>query len=240
MNDEVPVRVIDRGTDIRKEVKAIFEPQPVVVGELRQPQAVDVLHHDVRQTGIGGAAIEQPADVRVLQPGERLTLAAEARENEIGVHARPHQLDRDSGVILVVVALGEKDRAHAASTKLANQPVRADADRLRLADQAMAWSVEERQERYLDVLEQLYPGISRQLVTSQFVNWHNDPLARGSYSFPAPGQVMSIGPILEQGLGRLHFAGEHTCYAFSGFMEGALDSGAAVAKRLARRDGVVK
>ena len=49
------------------------------------------------------------------------------------------------------------------------------------------------------------------------------------------------GPLLREGVnGRLHFAGEHTCYAFVGYMEGALNSGAAVAKRLAVRDGVLK
>jgi monoamine oxidase len=45
---------------------------------------------------------------------------------------------------------------------------------------------------------------------------------------------------LRDGAGRLHFAGEHTCYAFVGYMEGALDSGAAVARRLAGRDGVIE
>ena len=108
------------------------------------------------------------------------------------------------------------------------------------ADQAMAWSIEERQAKYLDNLDQLYPGIARHYVKADFVNWHNDPLARGSYSFPAPGQVMSIGPILEQGLGRLHFAGEHCCPAFVGYMEGALQSGVRLARRLAERDGIVK
>ena len=39
--------------------------------------------------------------------------------------------------------------------------------------------------------------------------------------------------------GRLHFAGEHTCYAFTGYMEGALRSGLRVAEQLARRDGVI-
>jgi monoamine oxidase len=109
-----------------------------------------------------------------------------------------------------------------------------------MADVAMAWSAEERQEQYLELLEKLYPGTSRQLVTTQFINWHNDPLARGSYSFPAPGQVTSIGPILEQGLGRLHFAGEHCCPAFVGYMEGALQSGVRLARRLAERDGIVR
>ena len=32
---------------------------------------------------------------------------------------------------------------------------------------------------------------------------------------------MTQGPILAEGLGRLHFAGEHTCLKFVGFMEGA-------------------
>ncbi len=109
-----------------------------------------------------------------------------------------------------------------------------------MADQAMAWSPEERQAKYLEILDQLYPGIEKQLVKSNFVNWHNDPLARGSYSFPAPGQVTTIGPILDKGLGRLHFAGEHCCPAFVGYMEGALQSGVRLARRLAERDGIVK
>jgi monoamine oxidase len=109
-----------------------------------------------------------------------------------------------------------------------------------MSDLVTAWSIEERQVKYLDTLDQLYPGIARQFVKADFINWHNDPLARGSYSFPAPGQVTSIGPILEQGLGRLHFAGEHCCPAFVGYMEGALQSGVRLARRLAERDGIVK
>jgi len=40
--------------------------------------------------------------------------------------------------------------------------------------------------------------------------------------------------------GRLHLAGEHTCYKFVGYMEGGLQSGVRVAKALAARDGVAK
>lgn len=108
------------------------------------------------------------------------------------------------------------------------------------ADLTTTWKPQERQEKYLEILEQLYPGIGGQLTATQYVNWHNDPFARGSYSFPAPGQVTTIGPILEEGLGRLHFAGEHCCPAFIGYMEGALQSGVRIARRLAERDGVVK
>jgi len=40
--------------------------------------------------------------------------------------------------------------------------------------------------------------------------------------------------------GRIHFCGEHCSYAFVGYMEGALNSGARLAKRLAVRDGVMQ
>jgi len=49
--------------------------------------------------------------------------------------------------------------------------------------------------------------------------------------------VTTLGPQLRQGFGHLHFAGEHTCYQFVGYMNGALRSGIDLAKRLARRDG---
>jgi monoamine oxidase len=106
------------------------------------------------------------------------------------------------------------------------------------SDEAIGWSDKERAEKYLAQLDLAYPGIADHFMHARFVNWHNDSLARGSYSFPAPGQVLAHGPTLTQGLGRLHFAGEHCCYAFIGYMEGALQSGVRLARRLARRDGV--
>ena len=44
-----------------------------------------------------------------------------------------------------------------------------------------------------------------------------------------------MGPILTRGLGPLSFVGEHCCYKFVGFMEGALQSGVATAHRLAAK-----
>jgi monoamine oxidase len=73
---------------------------------------------------------------------------------------------------------------------------------------------------------------------ARFLDWVGDPWCGAGYSFPAPGQVTTVGPVLRKGLGRLQFAGEHACYAFVGYMEGALQSGAAAARRIAARDGV--
>jgi monoamine oxidase len=72
------------------------------------------------------------------------------------------------------------------------------------------------------------------------MDWPGMQWVGASYSFPAPGQVTTVGPMLRRGLGRIHFAGEHCCYKFVGYMEGALSSGVELAKRIAERDGVVK
>lgn len=95
---------------------------------------------------------------------------------------------------------------------------------------------------YLADLELLYPGFKEQFGGKAFfMDWPNEPWTKASYSFPAPGQVTTQGQILYDGLqGRLHFAGEHTCYRFVGYMEGALYSGAQLARRLAKRDGAAK
>lgn len=95
-----------------------------------------------------------------------------------------------------------------------------------------------RQEEYLKAFEQLYPGFTAQFMKGRFINWLADPWTRAGYSFPAPGEVTTMGPVLYSGLGRLHFAGEHTCYRFVGYMEGGLNSGASLAKRLATREGI--
>ena len=74
------------------------------------------------------------------------------------------------------------------------------------------------------------------LVDARFKNWPEDPFVRASYAFPAKGDITRWGPIFDRGVGNLHFAGEHTCYAFIGYMEGALQSGIRVANRLMVRD----
>jgi monoamine oxidase len=89
---------------------------------------------------------------------------------------------------------------------------------------------------YSEELEKLYPDYAQHFIGSRFMDWPGDQWAQAGYSFPAPGQVTTVGPILRSGLGRIHFAGEHTCYKFVGYMEGALSSGVSLAKRLVLRE----
>ena len=107
------------------------------------------------------------------------------------------------------------------------------------AEVCREWAPAQRTENYLAELQKVYKGIRASYVRSRFMDWPGDAWAKASYSFPAPGQVTTQGPRLREGLGRIHFAGEYCAYAFMGYMEGALHSGAAVAQRIAARDGVI-
>ncbi|MEP6809064.1 MAG: FAD-dependent oxidoreductase [Chthoniobacterales bacterium] len=89
---------------------------------------------------------------------------------------------------------------------------------------------------FVSAFQELYPNFPQNFIHGRFMDWPSERWTGAGYSFPAPGQVTTMGPILQQGIGRLHFAGEHACYKFVGYMEGALNSGVAAAHRLAARD----
>jgi monoamine oxidase len=172
----------------------------------------------------------------------------------------PAELTPQMGLALKVLAVVKSrfwKASNAPSEGLSDGPInvvwestpgQAKADRAILTGLATGPSVDrvherpsgERMDTILTSLEDLFPEIRKQFAHGRLLDWSEDPWTKGGYSCPAPGQVTLIGPLLHKGLGRLHFAGEHTCYAFGGFMEGALQSGVTVARRLARRDGVVK
>jgi len=89
----------------------------------------------------------------------------------------------------------------------------------------------------LDQLRHVYPGIDAEVIDSKFMNWPKKHFTQGSYYFPAPTEVSTWGPFWKTGyMDWLHFAGEHTSYAFMGYMEGALSSGFRLAHRMAVRD----
>ena len=111
-----------------------------------------------------------------------------------------------------------------------------------VCETGLRMSKDERDKQFGALFERFFPGYGANFVKSFYMDWPNEPWAGASYSFPAPGQVTTVGPLLAKPHmdGRLHLAGEHTCYKFVGYMEGALQSGLRVAKRLAVRDGVMK
>ena len=86
-------------------------------------------------------------------------------------------------------------------------------------------------------LNRVFPRIQEKFDGHRAVmSWPTYPFMRGSYTCPLPGQYTTLleaaaAPELD---GRLIFAGEHTSSDFSGFMNGAVESGNRAAKEILR------
>lgn len=80
---------------------------------------------------------------------------------------------------------------------------------------------------------QVYKDYQANISNQKFIKWPEEKWTGGGYSCPKPNQVCKIGHFLSQAyLDRLFFAGEHTCLAFFGYMEGALRSGVICSKKI--------
>jgi monoamine oxidase len=108
------------------------------------------------------------------------------------------------------------------------------------AKKCAEWDAAQRKLHYVDAMQAPYPGIGQQIKGDKFMNWPEEDWTKASYYFPRLGAVTSWGPFWKTGYGGwLHFAGEHTSYAFMGYMEGALSSGYRLARKLAVRDHIL-
>ena len=122
------------------------------VDQLLQRAALQVLHRDV-VGAVDVAAVEDGDDVRVLEAGGRLGLAAEALDELAVLGEAPVQhLERDAA--LQVRVLGQPDVRHPARADPAQQPVAA-VDRASLADlsHATTFQLPSLQDRFGDVAE---------------------------------------------------------------------------------------
>lgn len=103
------------------------------------------------------------------------------------------------------------------------------------ARQCLEIPANERRDTFKKLLEPIYPGYGESFQKGMFLGWPNEKWTLCGYSAPGLGQVTSVYPLLNEAFhGKLHFAGEYTSLLFSGFMEGALHSGAHVAAKLAQ------
>lgn len=65
------------------------------------------------------------------------------------------------------------------------------------------------------------------------VTWEDDRWARGGYAYFSPHFDPALQPLLGRAAGRIHFAGSDTSREFTGYMNGAVESGARVAREIA-------
>ncbi|MDQ6818203.1 MAG: FAD-dependent oxidoreductase [Actinomycetota bacterium] len=88
---------------------------------------------------------------------------------------------------------------------------------------------------FLREIEPVFPGTSRAATGRVYEDhWSLDPWVHGAYSYFRVGQANTYGAIAAAPEGRFHFAGEHTSINYSGFLNGAVESGERAARALFR------
>lgn len=90
-------------------------------------------------------------------------------------------------------------------------------------------------------LERVFPGIAaaRGNASEARMHWPSNPWVLGSYACFRPGDWSSIGGVMGESVGGLHFAGEHCSIEAQGFMEGGCESGELAAQAiLLQRRGI--
>lgn len=172
-----------------------------------------------------------PAEMRLQQMGTTVKHLATVRERYWRARGLAADALAEGDVELVWEATDGQPGPGAALVAFSSGPA-AEACRARTGAQ--------REAAYERALEALLPGYSAARGASRTIDWPGDRWTRAGYSFPAPGEVCAVGPLLRRPHGRVHFAGEHASTAFPGYMEGALASGAEVARRIAVEAAVAR
>ena len=94
-----------------------------------------------------------------------------------------------------------------------------------------AMSEPERIASTLSDIEKIYPGMRANYEGGISKCWDLDPWVQGAISVYDVGEMKTFIPFIARSEGNIHFAGEHTS-AWTGWMQGALDSGIRAAKEI--------
>ena len=87
------------------------------------PQALYIIHHQVRQPVVSASAVQQLHDIRMVQRGQRLPLVPEAVDDLGSVDTRPQHFDGHAFAKVLVIALAQIHHGHPAFPELADDAV---------------------------------------------------------------------------------------------------------------------
>ena len=125
VDDALLMGVLDRVADGDEQFQTLAGGQVVVVAVLREGDAIDQLHHEVRPARLRGARIVDFGDVGVIHDRQGLLLGCKARDHLAGIHARLDDLQGHLAPDRLLLE-GHVDDAHAAFADFLVELVRAD------------------------------------------------------------------------------------------------------------------
>jgi len=85
---------LHRGANLAKESQALVDGEAVLVAVAVDRAALDVLHDDEWEPVVGGAGVQQPRDVGMIEAGELLALGVEPAARGVAGHSPFEHLDR--------------------------------------------------------------------------------------------------------------------------------------------------
>lgn len=222
---------------IRQRIDGCFELSLVCAGVPRRRIASHVILA-VPNTMLRRMRIDVPMSTRKRRAIHEIPYGTNAKLM-VEFSARPWRTEhRSNGSIYTDLALQttwETSRLQAGSNGVITNFVGGrhgvDVGRLTPAKQAA---------RLVAGLEHIYPGIGqhRSGMKEARFHWPSQPWALGSYMCLSPGHWTSFLGVLEEPVGRLFFAGEHTSQEAQGFMEGGCESGQRAAREVLASLGI--
>lgn len=91
-------------------------------------------------------------------------------------------------------------------------------------------TMEQRRDVVVDVLARAMGERARDVAAYVDRDWSGEPFTRGCYgAHLPPGALTVYGPALRRPVGRIHWAGTETAERWTGYIDGAIDSGQRVA-----------
>src|SRR5256714_2836515 len=88
--------------------------------------ALDVLHNEILTAIVSDAGVQEPRDIRMVEPGQDLAFGVETPHHFLRRDARVQELDRDFFLEVSVGPGGEVNGSHSATPDLAGDHVGAD------------------------------------------------------------------------------------------------------------------
>lgn len=99
-------------------------------------------------------------------------------------------------------------------------------------------TIEERRDIVVDVLARALGEQARDLAAYVDRDWSAEPFTRGCYGAHLPPGAWTVyGPALRRPTGRIHWAGTETAERWTGYIDGAIDSGQRVAAEVLDASG---